>query len=90
MRLASGPSALAAAEPVLALSSAAGVPAGRLLRSEAALARVRAASEARERAARLGVTLLLPLGVCVLPAFLLLGVAPMMISVLLSTFAGQG
>ncbi|QHC62064.1 pilus assembly protein TadB [Rathayibacter festucae] len=87
--LASGPPALAAAEPVLALSSAAGVPAGRLLRSEAALARVRAASEARERAARLGVTLLLPLGVCVLPAFLLLGVAPMMISVLLSTFAGQ-
>ncbi|QHF25192.1 hypothetical protein GTU73_15070 [Rathayibacter sp. VKM Ac-2804] len=67
-----------------------GVPAGRLLRSEAALARVRAASEARERAAKLGVTLLLPLGVCVLPAFLLLGVAPMMISVLLSTFAEQG
>ncbi|MDY0914903.1 type II secretion system F family protein [Rathayibacter festucae] len=88
--LASGPPALAVAEPVLALSSAAGVPAGRLLRSEAALARVRAASEARERAAKLGVTLLLPLGVCVLPAFLLLGVAPMMISVLLSTFAWQG
>ncbi|NQX06494.1 type II secretion system F family protein [Rathayibacter sp. VKM Ac-2856] len=85
-----GPSALQAAEPVLALSSAAGVPAGRLLRSEAALARVRAAAEARERAARLGVTLLLPLGVCVLPAFLLLGVAPMVISVLLSTFAAQG
>ncbi|SMH46174.1 tight adherence protein B [Rathayibacter oskolensis] len=84
--LASGERALDAAEPVLELSSAAGVPAGRLLRSEAALTRVRAAGGARERAARLGVTLMLPLGVCVLPAFLLLGVAPMVISVLLSTF----
>lgn len=85
--LSAGGAALASAGPVLALSSAAGVPAGRLLRSEAALVRARASSVARERAARLGVTLLLPLGVCVLPAFLLLGVAPMVISVLLSTFA---
>lgn len=78
--------ALEAAEAILALSTGAGVPAGRLLRSEAALVRVRAAGRARERAARLGVTLMLPLGVCVLPAFLLLGVAPMIVSVLLSTF----
>ncbi|MWV49233.1 hypothetical protein GRS96_08075 [Rathayibacter sp. VKM Ac-2803] len=85
--LGAGPRALEGADPVLALSSAAGVPAGRLLRSEAALTRVRAAGRARERAARLGVTLMLPLGVCVLPAFLLLGVAPLVISVLLSTFA---
>ncbi|MWV73552.1 pilus assembly protein TadB [Rathayibacter rathayi] len=78
---------LADADSVLALSAAAGVPAGRLLRSEAALVRARASSGARERAARLGVTLMLPLGVCVLPAFLLLGVAPMVVSVLLSTFS---
>lgn len=88
--LVSGEAALEQAGPVLALSSGAGVPAGRLLRSEAALVRVRAAALARERAARLGVTLMLPLGVCVLPAFLLLGVAPMVISVLLSTFAAAG
>ncbi|WKK70820.1 type II secretion system F family protein [Rathayibacter oskolensis] len=88
--LVADPRALEAAEPVLALSSAAGVPAGRLLRSEAALTRVRAAGRARERAARLGVTLMLPLGVCVLPAFLLLGVAPLVISVLLSTFSVAG
>ncbi|MBF4462864.1 MULTISPECIES: type II secretion system F family protein [unclassified Rathayibacter] len=85
--LAAGVGTLDAAEAVLGLSSAAGVPAGRLLRSEAALTRVRAASAARERAARLGVTLMLPLGVCVLPSFLLLGVAPMVIAVLFSTFA---
>ncbi|QHC54915.1 tight adherence protein B [Rathayibacter tanaceti] len=78
---------LADADVVLSLSSAAGVPAGRLLRSEAALTRTRAASGARERAARLGVTLMLPLGACVLPAFLLLGVAPMVVSVLLTTFS---
>ncbi|MWV29876.1 pilus assembly protein TadB [Rathayibacter iranicus] len=82
-----GEQALAGGEAVLALSLAAGVPAGRLLRNEAALTRARAASVARERAARLGVTLMLPLGVCVLPAFLLLGVAPMVVSVLLSTFS---
>jgi tight adherence protein B len=34
------------------------------------------------RAAGLGAALLLPLGVCILPAFLLLGVAPMLMSVL--------
>lgn len=86
--LGGGGRALEAADPVLALSAAAGVPAGRLLRSEAALVRARAATHARERAARLGATLMLPLGVCVLPAFLLLGVAPMVVSVLLSTFDG--
>jgi len=37
------------------------------------------------RAAALGSRLLLPLGVCVLPAFLALGVAPMLLSVLGST-----
>lgn len=85
--ISTGEQALADGEAVLALSMAAGVPAGRLVRSEAALVRARAASVARERAARLGVTLMLPLGVCVLPAFLLLGVAPMVVSVLLSTFS---
>ncbi len=39
----------------------------------------------RLRAAKLSTRLLIPLGVCTLPAFLLLGVAPMLLSVLAST-----
>lgn len=70
------------AESVLALSRTAGVPAVELLRASAALARHRARVDGRLRAARLSTRLLLPLGVCTLPAFLLLGVAPMLLSVM--------
>ncbi len=70
---------------VLELSRRAGVPAGLLLRSEAEQTRRGARSDARRKAASLSVTLMIPLGVCVLPAFLLLGVAPLMIAVLSST-----
>ncbi|BDV31365.1 type II secretion system F family protein [Microbacterium terricola] len=66
---------------VLALSGSAGVPAVELLRASAALARHRARVDGRLRAARLSSHLLLPLGVCTLPAFLLLGVAPMLLGV---------
>lgn len=69
-------------ESVLALSHAAGAPAVELLRASAALARHRARIDGRLRAAALSSRLLLPLGVCTLPAFLLLGVAPMLLSVL--------
>jgi tight adherence protein B len=69
-------------EDVLALSRSAGVPAVELLRAAAAHARHRARVEGRLRAARLSSRLLLPLGVCTLPAFLLLGVAPMLLSVM--------
>lgn len=72
-------------EGVLELSRRAGVPAGLLLRSEAEQNRRVARSGARRKAAALSVTLMIPLGVCVLPAFLLLGVAPLMIAVLSST-----
>jgi tight adherence protein B len=68
-------------DDVLALSRAAGVPAVELLRATAAHARHRARIEGRLRAARLSSRLLIPLGVCTLPAFLLLGVAPMLLSV---------
>lgn len=68
-------------DSVLALSRSAGVPAVELLRAAAALARHRARVDGRLRAARLSSRLLLPLGVCTLPAFLLLGVAPMLLSV---------
>lgn len=69
-------------DAVLALSQAAGVPAAELLRASAAHARHRARVEGRLRAARLSSHLLVPLGVCTLPAFLLLGVAPMLLSVM--------
>lgn len=71
-------------DEILALSSNAGVPAVDLLRSSAWLARHRARTDGRLRAASLSSRLLLPLGVCTLPAFLLLGVAPMLLSILSS------
>jgi tight adherence protein B len=72
-------------DATLGLSRAAGVPAVELLRAAASLARHRARTDGRLRAARLSSRLLLPLGVCTLPAFLLLGVAPMLLSILSST-----
>lgn len=72
-------------EPVLELSRAAGVPAAELLRSEAREFRAAARSTAQERAAALSVRLMLPLGLCVLPAFLVLGVLPLLITVITST-----
>ncbi len=69
-------------DAVLQLSRTAGVPAVELLRASSALARHRARVDGRVRAARLSTRLLLPLGVCTLPAFLLLGVAPMLLSVM--------
>lgn len=78
-------SAAAADREVLDLSSTAGVPAVELLRATAELERHRARIEGRLRAARLSSRLLLPLGVCTLPAFLLIGVAPMLLSAMTST-----
>ncbi|MFT4282021.1 type II secretion system F family protein [Microbacterium sp.] len=72
------------ATSVLDLSRASGAPAAELLRAEAGDQRRLARTEGRLQAARLGARLLLPLGVCTLPAFLLLGVGPMMLSVLSS------
>ena len=74
-----------ATDAVLELSRTAGVPAGELLRASAAQQRHVARVQGRIRAARLSSKLLLPLGACTLPAFLLLGVAPLMLSVLGST-----
>lgn len=73
------------ARDVLALSRSAGAPAVELLRATAELARHRARVDGRMRAAHLSSRLLLPLGVCTLPAFLLIGVAPMLLSVMRST-----
>lgn len=72
-------------DAVLQLSQRAGVPAAELLLAEAEQLRLEARDAGQQRAARLGVSLMIPLGVCVLPAFMLLGVAPMLISVVSST-----
>jgi len=79
------PSAPAATAATIALSRSSGAPAVELLRAEAEDRRLGARTEGRLRAARLGGRLLLPLGACTLPAFLLLGVAPMLLSVLASS-----
>ncbi|ALX65531.1 hypothetical protein AB663_000031 [Microbacterium sp. XT11] len=70
---------------VLDLSRTAGVPAVELLRASAAQERHDARVAGRLRASALSTRLLLPLGICTLPSFLLLGVAPLILSVLTST-----
>ena len=70
---------------VLDLSRRAGVPAAELLRSEADEARRAARAAAAARASVLAVRLMLPLGLCILPAFMLLGVAPLLLAVITST-----
>lgn len=72
---------------VLDLAARAGVPAAELLRSEAEQVRRTARSEGQRKAETLAVTLMLPLGLCVLPAFMLVGVAPLLLGVLGSTLA---
>lgn len=78
----------AAIERVLALAEEAGVPAAELLRAEAERQRYEARAAGQAAAQRLGVQLLLPLGMCVLPAFVLVGVVPLIVSVLSSTTFG--
>lgn len=70
-----------------AFSRRTGAPLGELARTEAAEQRARARAAARETAEALGVRLMLPLGACILPAFLLIGVVPMLIGLLSSTTA---
>jgi tight adherence protein B len=80
----------AAIDDVLELSRRAGVPAAALLRSEADEARRIAQSEGERKAATLAVLLMLPLGLCILPAFMLLAVAPLLIAVISSTVGSLG
>lgn len=63
-----------------------GVPRMRLLLGEAAARRLEAQTELERAAERLGVVVLIPLGVCVLPAFVLLGVVPVLMAVLEGAF----
>ncbi len=84
----SGPLALALARP-LRLAQQAGAPAGHGLRA----AMVRLDREARREAAKsageLGVRLALPLAACMLPAFALAGVVPLIIAVVAGADIGS-
>jgi tight adherence protein B len=75
------------AAPAIAFAERAGVPVAGLLRAEAREARREAHSAVRMRIAALGTRLLLPLGLCVLPAFVALGVAPLLLAMIGSTLA---
>lgn len=72
-------------DAVLAFARDAGVPAVVLLRSEADGCRRSTRALAARRVAELETRMLLPLGLCVLPAFVLLGVAPIAIAIISST-----
>ncbi|GAB3584851.1 hypothetical protein GCM10027406_32030 [Leifsonia lichenia] len=72
---------------ILSLAQRAGAPAVELLRSGAAQAGRRRRTQGRSDAAALAVRSMVPLGVCVLPSFMLLGVAPVVLSIVSSTIA---
>ena len=72
-------------DSILGLAERAGAPAVDLLRSAARQARRDARIEGKRSAAALAVRLMVPLGVCVLPSFMLLGVAPVVLSIISST-----
>lgn len=73
------------ADELVELSRRSGAPLGALARSEAREVRGRARTEAQRSAEILAVRLMLPLGACVLPSFLLLGVVPMLVGLISST-----
>ncbi|MFZ7087078.1 hypothetical protein [Curtobacterium sp. RRHDQ10] len=69
----------------LDLADAVGIPAASLLRSAADDLRRDEAAEHVAEAERLGVRLVLPLGVCLLPAFVLVGIVPVVAGIFSST-----
>ncbi|ROR65003.1 type II secretion system F family protein [Agrococcus jenensis] len=77
-------------DAALDLARRAGVPVRGLLLAEASAARTRARLEGEARAERAAVQLALPLGVCVLPAFSLLVVVPLVVSMLEGALAPLG
>lgn len=59
-----------------------GTPAGPMLLAEANAARTRTLAELEQRAEQLAVRVLLPIGICVLPSFIVLGVLPVLFAVM--------
>ena len=66
-----------------------GIPVAGLLRAHADQERSLAQQQLRFRVERLSVQLVLPLGVCILPAFIAVGIIPIVISMLSSTSLGS-
>lgn len=71
-----------AVQQVFRAATAHGTPAGPMLLAEAAAERARTLAELEQQAERLAIKVLLPIGVCVLPAFIVLGVLPVLLSVM--------
>lgn len=71
-----------AVQQALKSAAALGTPVGPALLAEADAARQVALAELERRAERLGVHVLLPIGLCVLPAFIILGVLPVLFAVM--------
>lgn len=69
----------------LRFAYATGAPSASMLRAAAAQARSQRRHSAERRAEELGVKMMLPLGACFLPAFILLGVVPVVLSMLSDT-----
>lgn len=74
--------------PVLSLAERAGVGTADLLSAEAEQQRRDARAIAQAASAALAVRLMAPLAVCVLPAFMVLSVVPLVMSILSSTIRG--
>lgn len=72
----------AGAQVVMRAAAALGTALGPMLLAEAEAARARSYAELERAAERLAVRVLMPIGVCVLPAFILLGVIPVLLAVL--------
>ena len=66
----------------LRFAATTGAPSAAVLLAEAAQIRRRRSREAERRAAALGVRLVVPLGLCALPAFVALSVVPLLLSLL--------
>jgi len=76
---------LAQCDRYVQLASHTGVALSSLLRAQAQVERNAAREEAQMRVEKLSVQLMIPLGVCVLPAFIAVGVLPLVASVISST-----
>jgi len=73
---------VAALDEALLLARESGVAVAPLLTAAAAQERRRQSAEARAAAARLGVRVVLPTGLCLLPAFVLLAIVPLVLALL--------
>lgn len=74
----------------LAFAHATGAPTAELLQTGARQARAERRQQAEQRAARLGVQMVIPLGLCFLPAFVLLGVVPVVLALVPEALGQMG